>query len=62
MLRKAFEIFDLVISIYNQDCNGYITIDEFKEVISLDLASIEEWEEIVKEVDNDGDGKVIILI
>ncbi len=52
-------MFDLVISFYNQDGNGYITIDELKEVISLDIASLEEWEQVVKEVDSDGDGKVI---
>ncbi len=27
--------------------------------MSLDVGSIEEWEQMVKEVDNDGDGKVI---
>jgi len=32
-----------------------------KEVISLDISSFEEWEQIVKEVDDDGDGKVNII-
>jgi len=29
-----------------------------KDVISLEIASTEGWELIVKEVDTDGDGKV----
>ena len=62
MLKKAFEMFDLVIFFNNQDGNGFITIDELKEVISLDITSFQEWEEIVKEVDNDGDGKVNFYI
>jgi len=33
-----------------------------KEVLSFDLSSAAEWEEIVKEVDCDGDGRVLIKI
>ncbi|MCQ2818500.1 MAG: EF-hand domain-containing protein, partial [archaeon] len=49
-LRKAFNLFDL-------DGNGFITIDELKETISIDLGSA-SWEEVVKEVDRNGDNMI----
>lgn len=52
MLRKAFNMFDI-------DGNGYITIDELKETIPIDGKNSDEiWEEIMNEVDFDGDGQV----
>ncbi len=53
MLRRAFDLFDI-------DGNGYITIDEFKENIPLEVETAENWIEIVNEVDKDGDGVVIV--
>ena len=58
MLKNAFKMFDLVRYSYNQDGNGYITIDELKEVISFDVGKFEDWKQIINEVDTDGDGKV----
>jgi Ca2+-binding EF-hand superfamily protein len=43
---------------FNKDGNGYITIDEFKETLPLEVDSSENWVEIVSEVDKDGDGMV----
>ena len=51
MLRKAFNLFDI-------DGNGYITIDELKETLNLNLNSQTDWEELVREVDKDGDYQI----
>jgi Ca2+-binding EF-hand superfamily protein len=54
MLRRAFDLFDI-------DGNGYITVDEFKENMPLEVETAENWIEIINEVDKDGDGVVIIF-
>ena len=51
MLKKAFQLFDI-------DGNGYITIDELKETIPLELSNNSSWMELVKEVDQDGDCQI----
>ena len=51
MLKNAFNNFDL-------DGNGYITIDELKETIPLEIQNNSQWIEIVKEVDQDGDCQI----
>ena len=51
MLQKAFKMFDL-------DGNGFITIDELKETIPLEIQNNSQWIEIVKEVDQDGDCQI----
>jgi calcium-dependent protein kinase len=54
MLRRAFDLFDI-------DGNGYITIDEFKENMPLEVETAENWIEIINEVDKDGDGVVLFF-
>ena len=51
ILHKAFKLFDL-------DGNGYITIDELKETILLEIQNNQQWIDIVKEVDQDGDCQI----
>ena len=51
MLKKAFKLFDI-------DGNGYITIDELKETMPLELSNNSSWLELVKEVDQDGDCQI----
>jgi calcium-dependent protein kinase len=51
MLVKAFKMFDL-------DGNGYITIEELKETIPIEIQNTSQWFDIVKEVDQDGDCQI----
>ena len=51
MLNKAFKIFDI-------DGNGFITIDELKETMPLELINNSVWIDLVKEVDQDGDCQI----
>ena len=53
-LRKAFLLFDL-------DGNGYITQNELEETIPINTTEKLSWAEIIKEVDIDGDGQVILF-
>jgi len=52
-LEQAFNMFD-------KDGNGSITADELKEVLGGQLSNIDEgvWDEIVSEVDTNGDGQI----
>jgi calmodulin len=53
MIREAFRVFD-------RDGNGYITADEFRFAMTRfgEQFSNEEVDEIMREVDIDGDGRV----
>ncbi len=57
-LKKAFDLFDMVYIILKQDGNGYITLDEFKENLPLEVEKAENWIDLVNEVDKNGDGMV----
>lgn len=50
-LKKAFDLFDL-------DGNGYITIEELKETIPIELSEDVSWDDVIKEVDIDGDNQI----
>ena len=51
-LRVAFNIFD-------KDGNGKITLDEIQDVIGVqDGIDEESWQQIVKEIDENGDGEI----
>ena len=50
-LSKAFQLFDI-------DGNGYITIDELKETMPLEITSKLGWMQLVSEVDKDGDYQI----
>ena len=51
LLKQAFRVFEL-------DGNGYITIDELKETIPLEIQNNSQWIDIIKEVDQDGDCQI----
>ena len=50
-LQKAFNLLDL-------DGNGFITLDELKESMSVEFTSKIEWRELIEEVDKDGDNQI----
>jgi calcium-dependent protein kinase len=50
-LNNAFKMFDI-------DGNGYITIDELKKTMPLEITSKTGWKELVSEVDHDGDYQI----
>lgn len=52
-LETAFKMFD-------KDGSGSLSIRELKEIFGGDKISDEIWREIIKEVDDNGDGEVII--
>lgn len=51
MLKKAFDMFDL-------DGNGFITKEELDETLPISITEDTTWNELIKEVDLDGDGKI----
>ena len=50
-LEKTFQLFDI-------DGNGFITLDELKESMPIELTSKFEWSDLIQEVDKDGDGQI----
>jgi len=50
-LEKAFKLFDI-------DGNGFITLDELKESMPIEITSKLEWRELINEVDKDGDNQI----
>jgi calcium-dependent protein kinase len=51
VLEKTFKLFDI-------DGNGYITLDELKESMPIEITSKIEWKELIEEVDKDGDNQI----
>ena len=51
VLEKTFKLFDI-------DGNGYITLDELKESMPVEITSKLEWTELIEEVDKDGDNQI----
>ena len=50
-LEKAFNLFDI-------DGNGFITLEELKESMPVEITSKMEWRELIEEVDKDGDCQI----
>ena len=50
-LQKTFNLLDL-------DGNGFITLDELKESMPIEITSKLEWRELIEEVDKDGDNQM----
>ena len=52
-IRRAFRTID-------KDCNGYITVKEFRELMSKlgEKITLKEAEELVGEADTNGDGRI----
>ena len=50
-LEKTFKLFDI-------DGNGFITLEELKESMPLEITSKLEWKELIEEVDKDGDCQI----
>ena len=49
--QKTFNLLDL-------DGNGFITLDELKESMPIEITSKLEWRELIEEVDKDGDNQI----
>ena len=50
-LQKTFNLLDL-------DGNGFITLDELKESMPIEITSKIEWRQLIEEVDKDGDNQI----
>jgi len=50
-LEKTFKLFDI-------DGNGFITLDELKESMPIEITSKLVWRELIAEVDKDGDCQI----
>ena len=50
-LQKTFNLLDL-------DGNGYITLEELKESMPIEITSKIEWKQLIEEVDKDGDNQI----
>ena len=52
------ETLDNVFKMFDIDGNGYITIDELKKTMPLEITSKSGWKQLVSEVDKDGDYQI----